>query len=36
MDDLLTVLDLEKILTGNEDCLGGFDLICKKDTNYEV
>lgn len=34
VDDMLTVLDLERILTGNEDCLGGFDLICKKDVNY--
>lgn len=35
IDDLLTVLDLEKILAGNEDCLGGFDLICRKDVNHE-
>lgn len=35
IDDLLTVLDLEKILVGNEDCLGGFDLICRRDVNYE-
>lgn len=39
LDDMLTILDLEKILSGNEDQVGGFDLICrgnviKKPDNY--
>lgn len=29
MDDTITVLDPEKILSGNEEQIGGFDLICK-------
>jgi tubulin polyglutamylase TTLL9 len=29
LDDMLTILDLEKILEGNESQVGGFDLICK-------
>lgn len=29
LDDMLTVLDLEKIMTGNEDQVGGFDIICR-------
>ena len=29
LDDMLTILDLEKILTGNEEQIGGFDLICR-------
>ena len=36
IDDLLTVLDLEKILSGNEESLGGFDLVCKKDAPFEA
>lgn len=27
LDDVFTVLDMEKILTGNEEQIGGFDLI---------
>lgn len=23
-------------MSGNEDCVGGFDLICRKDVSYEV
>jgi len=39
LDDMLTILDLEKIMSGNEDQVGGFDLICrgnviKKPDNY--
>ena len=29
LDDLLTIVDLEKILTGNEDQVGGWDIICR-------
>eukprot|EP00357_Protocruzia_adherens_P036791 CAMPEP_0114979606 /NCGR_PEP_ID=MMETSP0216-20121206/4462_1 /TAXON_ID=223996 /ORGANISM="Protocruzia adherens, Strain Boccale" /LENGTH=437 /DNA_ID=CAMNT_0002340945 /DNA_START=29 /DNA_END=1342 /DNA_ORIENTATION=+ len=29
VDDVFTVLDMEKILTGNEEQIGGFDLIFK-------
>jgi len=29
LDDVMTILDFEKILTGNEEQIGGFDLICK-------
>ena len=29
LEDVYTVLDQEKILTGNEEQIGGFDLICK-------
>ncbi len=39
LDDMLTIIDLEKIMSGNEDQVGGFDLICrgnviKKPDNY--
>lgn len=39
LDDMCTILDLEKIMSGNEDQVGGFDLICrgsviKKPDNY--
>mmetsp|Transcript_12980 Transcript_12980/g.11105 ORF Transcript_12980/g.11105 Transcript_12980/m.11105 type:complete len:121 (-) Transcript_12980:28-390(-) len=29
LDDCFSVLDHEKILTGQEEQIGGFDLICK-------
>jgi len=29
LEDVYTVLDVEKILGGNEEQIGGFDLICK-------
>eukprot|EP00347_Sterkiella_histriomuscorum_P006545 403352361 len=29
LDDTFTALDLEKIMSGTEDQIGGFDLICK-------
>ena len=29
LDDLLTIIDLEKIMTGNEDQVGGWDIICR-------
>ncbi|CAD8194182.1 unnamed protein product [Paramecium pentaurelia] len=29
LDDVYTIIDLEKILTGNEEQIGGFDLIYK-------
>ena len=35
IDDLMTVIDLEGVRVGNEDIIGGFDLICKEDNRYE-
>ena len=29
LEDVYAILDIEKILTGNEEQIGGFDLICK-------
>lgn len=29
LEDVYVALDVEKILTGNEEQIGGFDLICK-------
>ena len=29
LEDVFTILDIEKVLTGNEESLGGFDQICK-------
>ena len=29
LDDLLTILDLEKVMTGNENQIGGWDVICR-------
>ena len=29
LEDVYACLDIEKILTGNEEQIGGFDLICK-------
>lgn len=29
LDDTFTVLDIEKVLSGTEEQIGGFDLICK-------
>lgn len=35
IDDLMTIIDLEGVRTGNEDIIGGFDLICKEGIKYE-
>lgn len=35
IDDLMTIIDLEGVRSGNEDIIGGFDLICKNDSRYE-
>lgn len=32
IDDVLTIVDLEGVLDGNEMTVGGFDLIMKKDV----
>ena len=32
IDDVLTIIDLEGILDGNQMTVGGFDLIMKKDV----
>ena len=29
LEDVYACIDIEKILTGNEEQVGGFDLICK-------
>lgn len=29
LEDVYAILDVEKILTGNEEQIGGFDFICK-------
>jgi len=29
LEDVYTILDIEKIMTGNEEQIGGFDLICR-------
>ena len=29
LEDVFTILDVEKVLSGNEEHIGGFDLICK-------
>ena len=29
LEDTYAILDIEKILTGSEEQVGGFDLICK-------
>ena len=29
LEDVYTILDIEKIMAGNETQVGGFDLICK-------
>ena len=29
LEDVFTILDIEKIMTGNEEQIGGFDLICR-------
>ena len=29
LEDVYVILDIEKILTGNEEQIGGFDLMCK-------
>ena len=29
LDDALTIIDMEKVLTGQEESIGGFDLICR-------
>ena len=33
LDDTFTLLDMEKILTGKEEHVGGFDLICRGTPN---
>lgn len=34
IDDMLSVIDLEGIMTGNEETFGGFDVICRNDVNF--
>lgn len=34
IDDMLSVIDLEGIMTGMEETFGGFDVICRNDVNF--
>lgn len=35
LDDMLTIVDMENKLTGNEKHIGGFDLICKGTPDFD-
>ena len=35
LDDVFTILNLEKVLTGDEEQIGGFDLIYKGKTSSQ-
>jgi tubulin polyglutamylase TTLL9 len=36
LQDVLNIIDLEKRFTGEKKQMGGFDLICKGEPNFET
>ena len=35
IDDALTIVDVEGLLKGDEDQIGGFSLICQNGVDYD-
>lgn len=36
LQDVFNIIDLEKRFTGEETQMGGFDLICKGEPNFDM